>query len=80
MKYNCRYCEWEYDGQFKNGVIVEHDSTHPENSIDSFIARHKENNDDIQKYCSHCGCTEDHEHTESEKARTVSDPYPEVIQ
>ncbi len=78
VKYNCRWCNWVYEGHFKNGVIPEHDATHIENSVESFIERHKEYGNSTTKFCSHCGCTEDHEHTDTEKARSVGGEYPEI--
>lgn len=75
MRYHCPHCDYFYEGQ-SQGVheILEHDKTHPENSVDLF-----NNTEEYKKFCSHCGCTVEHDRTMVEDARTLSINYTEEI-
>jgi rubredoxin len=34
MRYNCRYCDYIFDGQMKDfKQVFEHEKTHPENKM-----------------------------------------------
>lgn len=60
VKYNCRYCDWTYEGQVKTGVILEHDRTHPENKIED--CEYTKKTEVLSKpACNFCGCTEWHD-------------------
>lgn len=60
MKYNCRYCEWSFEGNNSSVKdILAHDRTHPENKINDCVYKGTEV---VEKpKCSWCGCNVDHE-------------------
>jgi|APSaa5957512493_1039668.scaffolds.fasta_scaffold190900_2 hypothetical protein len=57
MKYTCRHCDFEYEGNYVEGLITQHERTHPESSIDNMIF---DTPDGSKVRCVTCGCSEDH--------------------